>query len=58
LNSDPPGPAIPVTDTARLAVERFSAPSAIWRAISSDTAPLSARVSGRMPSMSILAAFE
>ena len=41
----PPGPAIPVTDTATSAPRRSRAPAAIAAAVSADTAPCRASVS-------------
>ena len=54
----PPGPAMPVTATAKLAGERASAPSAIARATSALTAPCAAISAAATPSSSVLAAFE
>ena len=58
LCSLPPGPAMPVTDTATVAPDRARAPSAISAATSSETAPWAARVAGETPSSSVLASFE
>ena len=54
----PSGPAIPVTDAARSAPNRASAPLAISREVSSDTAPNRPRVSGATPSNSCFAESE
>ena len=54
----PPGPAMPVTDTATPASERASAPSAIVFATGSLTAPTRAISSAGTPSISVLASFE
>jgi len=54
----PPGPAMPVTATERLACECSSAPWAMARATSSDTAPCRSSRLWRTPSMSCLASLE
>ena len=54
----PPGPAMPVTDSAMPARERASAPAAISSAVSRDTAPCASSVAAETPSISILASFE
>src|SRR5690606_25782799 len=46
----PPGPAMPLTATARSAPDRSRMPAAISRTVSSLTAPALASVSGRTPS--------
>ena len=56
LCSDPPGPAMPVTAMAIPAPERSSAPAAISRATSSDTAPWAASVACATPNIWVLAA--
>ena len=58
LKSDPPGPAMPVTETVSVAFECFSAPAAISAATCSDTAPWVSNVSAETPNISILAALE
>lgn len=58
LLSDPPGPAIPVMETARSARERSSAPSAMARATSSETAPCASISAAGTPRSSVLASFE
>ena len=50
----PPGPAIPVTETATSTPSRSRAPFAIAAATSAETAPCSARSSGETPSSSSL----
>ena len=54
----PPGPAMPVIDTERLAGEWRSAPSAIARATSSLTAPTLSSTACGTPSSACLASFE
>src|SRR5579864_7648065 len=54
----PPGPATPVTDTARSTRARATAPFAIAIAVSLLIAPCAARVASGTPRSSIFAAFE
>src|SRR5450759_2182158 len=54
----PPGPAIPVTETAKSAPTRWRAPMAMDRATCALTAPWAASSSSRTPSSPILASFE
>jgi hypothetical protein len=54
----PPGPAMPVTETAKSTGARASAPRAIAAAVSALMAPCAAIVSGGTPSSSDLASFE
>jgi nicotinamide-nucleotide amidase len=58
LNSEPPGPAMPVTETAICTGAWARAPSAISRATSSETAPNRSSASAETPSSSRLAALE
>ena len=51
----PPGPAMPVTATARLAPERVKAPLTISSAVSRLTAPYCSNVCARTPSRACLA---
>ena len=54
----PPGPAMPVTETAMSTPSRCSAPSAIARATASLTAPCRLDQLRRTPSSAILSALE
>ncbi len=58
LCPDPPGPAMPVTDTAIPASECVKAPSAISRATSLDTAPWASGVRAEPPGICIPASLE
>jgi pimeloyl-ACP methyl ester carboxylesterase len=52
----PPGPAIPVTETLTLAFDWAAAPSAMARAVGSETAPWAIRVASGTPNICCLAA--